>query len=339
MKRELPKVKLTYTDSSHAYHMNGKRATGVTTVAKIPVEDYTINQWDRRQVLIGAALDRNIVENVATDIENNDLVNKQVEHAKYVAGQHRKADRGTQMHRVLELICLKQEAKLLTDQQKRDAVVLRRTMDAYRLTPHDELVEQFVAWPDHKVAGRFDAIMERSDNSLVLVDLKSGLNAVKYPQSTSCQLALYARAPMISDKINPRGKDKVAVDDWREFPARLDRTRAYVLLVEPEAEIGTFHRIDIEHGWNAAQHALEIVQWRKKLNYGEGIALEVKPDTIISDGGRVAGYIDIISRASTEEQLRLFWRNAKNDNCLTDEVKAAIMSRRETVLVNAEPPF
>jgi hypothetical protein len=335
-KRILPKVKLTYTDSSHAYYMNGKRATGVTTVAKIPVEDFTIRQWDNRQVLIGAALDSNITENVAMDLENREAINESVAKAKYVAGQHRKADRGTQMHRVLELILLDQEEKLLTGQQKRDATTLRRTLDAYKLTPHEDLVEQFVAWPDYRVAGRFDAMMERSDNSLVCVDLKSGLNAVRYPQSTSCQLALYARAPMVSDKVNQRGKDKVSIDDWRELPARLDRTRAYVLLVEPDAEIGTFHRIDIEHGWNGAERALGIINWRKELDYGKGIALEVKPEGP-TDSPVPAGFVNLALRAGSDTELNILWRNAKERGCLTDDVKVAMFARHNELKLQEEP--
>jgi hypothetical protein len=141
-------------------------------LAKIPDDTYTVENWDRRQILIGAALDRNICENVAIDIEDRDAINKLVNDARYVAKQHLKADRGSQKHRVLELILTEREDLLLTDQQRADAVVLKRTLDRYKLTPHDGLVEQFVAYPDNKVAGRFDCIMERADGTLVLVDLK-----------------------------------------------------------------------------------------------------------------------------------------------------------------------
>lgn len=328
MQRLLPKLKLTYTNSSHAYYMNGKRASGVSTLAKIPDDTYTVEQWDRRQVLIGAALDRNIVENVAMDIEDRDGINELVAEAKRVAGQHRKADRGSQKHRVLELILTGQEDQLITDQQKHDAIILKRTLDLYKLTPHDGLVEQFVAYPDQRVAGRFDCICERSDNSLVGVDLKSGINAVKYPRSTSVQLALYFHAPMISDKINIRGKDKVSIDDWRELPDRLDRTRAYVLLVEQDAEVGSFHRIDIEHGWTGAQYALDIVAWRKKLDYGNGIALEVRPDDpIITDESVEDGFADIASRAGSVKELQMLHKNAKDQGVLTDRLRSVLNTR------------
>jgi len=330
VKRLLPTLKLTYTNSSHTYMMNGRRASGVTTLAKIPDDTFLIDQSDRRQVLIGAALDRNICENVAMDIEDRDGINEYVKEAKRVAGQHRKADRGSQKHRVLELILTEREDQLITDQQRADAVVLKRTLDRYKLTPHDGLVEQFVAYPDQRVAGRFDCVMERNDNSLVGVDLKSGINAVKYPRSTAVQLALYFHAPMVSEKINTRGKDKVSIDDWRELPDRLDRTRAYVLLVEQDADVGTFHRIDIEHGWAGAQYALAIVEWRKKLDYGNQIALEISPDDpVITDVSVEAGFMDIARRAGSVKEAQMIWKHSRDQGALTPHLKDVLIQRVE----------
>jgi replicative DNA helicase len=158
----------------------------------------------------------------------------------------------------------------------------------------------------------------------------SGVNAVKYPRSTSVQLALYANAPMISNKITIRGKDKVSIDDWRELPHRMDRTRAYVLLVEQDAEIGTFHRIDIEHGWVGAQLALSVIAWRKRLNYGEAIALEVKPDEVpVIDDSAIDGYIDMGGRAGSVKEVKMLWKNAYDQGVLTPDVKRVLTARAE----------
>jgi hypothetical protein len=64
------------------------------------------------------------------------------------ADAHRKADRGTQMHKVLELVLLDMPERLLSDQQRADADLPRRTLDRYKLTPHDGLAE---AWPYHRI--------------------------------------------------------------------------------------------------------------------------------------------------------------------------------------------
>ena len=314
-------VKLTYTDTNHAYYLNGKRCKGVTTVAKIPTDTYTLEQWAQRQVAIGLAMDHNLVENVAVDLDNRDALNTIVDKAKEVASAHRAADRGTQMHRVLQLVLLDQEHKLLTEQQRRDAELLKRTLDRYKLTIYDALSEQFVVWPNHLVAGRFDAVLERPDGRLILTDLKSGPNAVLYPHATAVQLALYARAPHISEHIHTRG-DKTTIEDWRTMPDRLDRRSAYILLAEPEADIGTLHEIDIEHGWAAASLALQIVNWRKKHDGGKGITREIPPYPTFAEQAVLATSLD---------QLRQIWVEAKQASELTEDFQAVALERSKEI--------
>lgn len=658
---KLPKVKLTYTDDGHEYRINGVRASGVSTTAKIPPSSFAIEQYDRRMVAIGCALDHNICENILMDLEDKDHINKQVKDAKYVAKQHVKADRGTQKHRVLELILTGREHQLLSQQQRDDADILKRTLDAYKLTPHEGLVEQFVCYPEHSLCGRFDVVMERNDGSLVVVDLKglalntllptpfgwttmaavtvgdqvlgsngvpcnviaksntkcigtyvvtfddgtkvtcdsehiwwttteldrrhnrppssrsiteiidtlkyggqkqhwvpiseplqlpevelpiapyllgawlgdghvrggqiskedglfdilesdghelgirrpyktekcvcrtvigltkalrlaglqynkhipiaylrgshhqrlrllqglmdtdgtwnikrktavfnscdktlalsveellvtlgqrphfaefqatgfgktvtayaveftprdikpfrlphkaekatqttkslayssrrlivdvqpgpdvetaciavdsldsiylcsehmipthnSGPNAVLYPQTTMVQLALYARAPMVSEKIEKRSGKQV-VDVWRTMPPSLDLTRAYVLLVENNAKIGTFHRLDIEHGWTGATLALGVLQWRKQLGYnGRGGAIEVSPQEateVIVDESVTQGFISMAARATNRLECTMLAKNAKDQGAYTDELRD-VLNRR-----------
>jgi len=262
-------VKLTYTDADHTYFFGGYRAKSVTGVAKIAADNFHIEQWTKRMVAVGMLYDHAynndlLREELAVDPADKDLGNRVAEKALELAKAHAKAARGTQMHRVLELTLLNRLRELLTDQQRRDADVLRRTLDRYRLTPYEGLVEQFVAYPEYRVTGRFDAVMQRADGAIVLVDLKSGHGAVEFPHSTCVQLALYAHAPHVSAVIEEDPTTgKQSVTEWRTMPPQLDLERGYVLLVPPDAEVGTLHEIDITHGWTAGQMALEIVNWRK----------------------------------------------------------------------------
>jgi hypothetical protein len=274
-------------------------------------------------VAIGLATDPALLENVAAHIDNRDRLNDIVENAKRAAKAHQAADRGTQMHRVLELILLGQDDKLLTAQQKSDADVLKRTLDRYRLTPHQDMAEQFVIWPHYTIAGRFDAILELPDGTLILTDLKSGPNAVAYPQSASIQLALYARAPLMSGGIEANG-DRSTITTWREMPERLDRRYGYVLLVTPDDTVGTLHRIDIEHGWAAAQMALKVTEWRKKLN-GRQIATEV---TTEFDPRPAPATWESLALAATDiDRLRQLWSRAVELGQMTDELKALMAAR------------
>lgn len=324
-------LKLTYADGPHSYYLNGVRAKSVTTLAKIPTDNYAIDQWKLRQVAIGLTLDQNLVEKVAMNLDDRDTIGRVCNDAMNAADAHRPADRGTQMHRVLQLHLLNRLDELLTDQQRRDAEVLRRTLDAYGLTPHEGLVEQFVAYPEYRVTGRFDAVMRRPDGSTILVDLKSGPNAVAYPHSTSVQLALYAHAPHVSAVIEESGGDKVTVTEWRTMPTGLDLRYGYVLLVRPDETIGTLHEIDIEHGWAAAQMALEIVNWRKAYEYGKGIVRELEPvsgplgpTTVESVKG--LGIMSVAA-CNTLDEVRELWRVNAESGTLTDSLKALCNKR------------
>jgi hypothetical protein len=257
---------MTYADAEHEYYFGGYKAKSVTGVAKIAADQYHIDQWTKRTVAVGMLYDHAhngdaLREELAVDPNDKALGNIVAEKALELAKAHAKAARGTQMHRVLELTLLNRLRELLTDQQRRDAEVLRRTLDRYGLEPYEGLVEQFVAYPEYRVTGRFDAVL-RGPGGVAIYDLKSGPNAIEFPHSTCVQLALYARAPHVSAVIEEVG-DKQVVTEWRTMPPELDLDRAYVLLVPPDAEVGTLHEVDIAHGWKAGQMALEIVNWRK----------------------------------------------------------------------------
>lgn len=326
-------MKLVYHDNKHSYYLDGKRCKGVTTVAKIPTDTWNLERYSERNVAIGMTLEPKLIEDVACHIENKDRLNTIVDDAKRAAKSLHKADRGTQMHRVLELILLGQEIKLLTDQQRRDAEVLKRTLDRYKLTPHMNLTEQFVCWPQHLVAGRFDAVLERPDGALWLVDLKSGPNAIAYPQSTACQLALYARAPHVSVDA-PAFGDRQTIENWRTMPEKLDYKWARVLLCEPDATVGTMHRIDIEHGWAGARKALELVNWRKADNT-DIVMDEIAEDDTSTDYVVFSGeqrYISWVPSATTVEALYQLWTQAKAEGVSGPMLQAACAARKAELL-------
>jgi hypothetical protein len=310
-----PLGQLVYRDDSHEYRLDGRRLKSVTAVAKIVPDGYALEAWDRRTVLMGLVRDPDLIERAAAAVGNDDALARIIDDAKRVGGGHRKAERGSQMHRVLEWTLLDRTDLLLTAQQHADADALARTLDRYRLTP-TEWVETFIVYPEHLVAGRFDAVLERSDGTTVLVDLKSGINAVTYPQSVAVQLALYANAPFVAASVQTRG-DQSTVSEWTVLPENLDRAHGCVLLAPPGEPVGTLHEIDIEHGWRGAQLALQVVEWRKEFDYGRGISREVQLS--FTDRARMAPDIDA---------LRDVWRDAKRHNGLTKDFLATCEERR-----------
>jgi hypothetical protein len=313
-----PKLTFDDGDGQHAYWLDpsgkakvGWRCSGVSTLAKMIPETWKLEQWNKRTVAKGMFLDyvdeRKLFEKLAVDPDDKTLGDKVASEALNIAKAHDAAERGTQMHKVLELLLLNKPELMYTEQQRRDAQVLQATLDRYdlRLT-NDALVEQFVLWPDHSLAGRFDAVLHRGERDIVLVDLKSGLNAILYPQTTAIQLALYARAPLVSAVIDETTPGRRVVEQWREMPVGLDYRRAYVLLCQPDAEIGSLHEIDIEKGWAAAKLSLQGLRWRRenKSTLVREVAFE-EPATAVYT------MADLASAATTVEELRELWRQAK----------------------------
>src|SRR5690606_22100982 len=270
VRRRVVGVKLTYNDSTHSYWLDGRRVKSASKVAKIAADSYTIEQWQQRQVAIGMTLDPTLAERVAVDLDNREAISKVVSDAHHAAKSHARADRGTQRHRVFELMLLGDTHALITDQQQEDLRVLERTLDRYGIEPIEGRVEQFVAWPDYGVVGRYDAVLSYQGGP-ALFDLKSGVNAVKYPHSTVVQLALYAYAPHTSARIDRDG-DKSQVTEWTTMPDGIDLEHAYVIYCDDHHEVGELYRLNLVHGKAGADLALETVQWRKAYSFGRDLA-------------------------------------------------------------------
>lgn len=323
--------KLVYNDSSHSYTLNGKRCKSVTAVAKIAPDSWALEQWRKRQVAIGMMLEPRLAERVAVDPDNREAVEAVCEEAMQLAGAHHAANRGTQRHRASELADT--GGTLLTDQQRDDAEAWRRTIEHHGLEIDPAFVEGFAIWPDYGVTGRFDRIA-RYRGRHVIVDLKSGENSVKYPQGTAVQLALYARAPLVSARINVSG-DRSTVTEWAPPPADLDLSTGYVVLLGDGMEVGELWEIDIEHGWLGAQHALSIVDWRKAHSYGAGLARPVGPvteaaavDLLVQElGAEVVSLTEQVATAPSAVALEALW--AANRDTWTDEHTAAARQRKQ----------
>lgn len=255
-------MKLVYNDKDHSYYLNGKRVKSASKVAGITADQFNIEQWRDRMVAIGMTLEPKLAERVAVDLDNKKAIQEVADDAKKAARANDAANRGTQRHRVLELLLLGRTDMFITDQQKADAEVLQRTLDRYGLEPIADRVEQFIAWPDNWVVGRYDALLGHEGRP-VLTDLKGGINAIRYPHSTATQLALYAFAPHTSAVIERDG-DKSTVNQWTTMPDDLDTEVAYVIHCDDEAEVGDLYRVNLQHGLKGARLALSIVDWRKK---------------------------------------------------------------------------
>jgi hypothetical protein len=322
-----PPGKFVYTDDPHAYHVGGRKAPGASTTAKIVADTFLIEKYGKRQVAIGVALDPTIQENIACHLDNDARVNAFVEDALKVAGAHRKADRGTQAHRSLQMVLLGLTDQLLTAQQHADARALQNTLDRYGLEP-TEYVERFIFYPQSRLCGRFDAILRNRAGELVMTDLKTGLNAVRYPHTTCVQLAFYRNAPWVSTTVEVDG-NRTTVLEWGKLPEMRDDI-GYVLQLEPDADVGELYELNIKHGWAGAKLALDVRDWRSEFSWGDDLVKLVTAASYGSGNGPAApGWRELVEGAQTLTALRLIYATARDHGALTPALRGMFMQKSQ----------
>ncbi len=137
--------------------------TRTTTYIDVLEDKSQLMAWGERSVLIGVALDPSFTDGVLErDPENTDdkdWLNRRAKVAKQKAGSEKKAERGTYLHGLSEMI---DEGKLLPDDVSFEDVV---DMDAYRRTyanfEHVHM-EKLVVVDELKVAGTPDRVSKWS---------------------------------------------------------------------------------------------------------------------------------------------------------------------------------
>lgn len=275
-------MKISYNDRQHAYWLDGKRCKGVTTVAKIPDDTYGLDKWRTRQVVIGMATSPPLVNRAAAHFDERDKLDDIAEEAMVAAKAHEASGRGTAAHRITERVDLNldwidtPESRAIR-QQWTDA------LDRAGLDIVPELVERIVVYPDQLVAGRFDRIARRrSDGALVVVDVKTGENAVKYPHSTCIQLALYANAPLLAGPLVRNG-DSETTETFEPMPDGLDRAVGVIVYLPPEGP-ADIYELDLTAGWDTARNVcFPTINWRKRSGLIHKIAA-TSPAVRVADG-------------------------------------------------------
>ncbi len=271
-------MKLRFDERNHGYWLDGKRCKSVTTVAKIPDDLYRLQQWEKRQVAIGLASSKDLLQAVAAHSNDADVLNGLCDKAKEVAGANRGATRGTAAHRITELsdqghhIIPSDLATSILGSWK--DVLLTAGLEVI-----PELMERVVVFPEQRLCGKFDRICRMrvvgigsicsahqvpmvtcprcNPSTLVMVDLKSGDRAIQYPHAIAVQLALYANAPFMAGPLDAKGQTEV----FEPLPA-LRKDYAIVIHI-PEVGKAQAVKIDIAQGWATAQEiCFPTIRWR-----------------------------------------------------------------------------
>jgi hypothetical protein len=245
--------------------------TRTTTYIDCIEDKSNLQMWHKRMVLIGAALDPTLTDGVLDRFEAlsdeekakeaKDWLNRRAESAAEKAGASEKADKGTFLHGLSELV---DEGKELPDDVDFGDVI---DMDSYRRATTDFNIvhmEKLVVLDEFKVAGTPDRISTWhgseplvapdghvfAEDELIITDLKTG--TVDYGAlKMAMQLAIYAHSKLYDPETGKRedlGKINLEWGIIMNCPAGSGET--------------TLYWADLTMGWAAVRIAREIRQLR-----------------------------------------------------------------------------
>lgn len=274
--------------------------TRATTLARTLTDEYTLNQWRLRQVLIGIGQRSDLAAlAAATHPDDRKQLDEIGKRAEEVAGASSGANLGRSLHTFSQR--LDSHGKLTGPSQYHPylAAYARALESAgYATTP--DLIERIVINPEIKVAGQFDRLLLPSrypEKRHIVGDLKTAkLDSIKYAWlEISIQLATYAHSTHMWDNSAKR---------WHAMP---DTNLEYAIVMHlpqdlpPDKARCDIYRVDIIKGWECALIAHEVRQRRSASK----------------------GYVQLLNPQPTAEKV--------------EEVPLAIDTRECRTVINGEP--
>jgi hypothetical protein len=266
---------------------------------------YNLMAWKQRQTVIGMGQRKDLVLAAAAagpgdKTKLNEIAEKACEHALSSAA----ATTGTALHSLTERVDRGQPLGVIPDSYLPD---IKAYEHATRAMEHLH-IEQFRVHDDWRVAGTADRII-RYRGRIYVADIKTG--NIEYDHKIAMQLAMYAHSIPYNIETDTREPPTPALN--------LDRG----LIIHLPAETGTCRLVwvDIQRGWRACGIAKTVWDWRavKDLTWD---------DTGEPEPALKPTYIELAMSASTVEELRELWRDAKNNMADSADFLTACNTRK-----------
>lgn len=260
-------MKLRFDEPKHAYWLSvdgGRmsRCKGVTTVAGIPDDKWALEQWKSRTIVQGLAIEPELLHEAKKNPDDRDALQLTAERALRAARAHDKADRGTQLHHVLEMHDLGEIAEIQSHVPAAEARAIRSAWDKAlkeaKITLDEDLIERILVFPQLRIAGRMDRFVQVGRaKSRTCLDIKSG--KIEYPHKIAIQLGAYANATQMAGVLDADG----VTETFTDLP-EMDRKIALIAHIPRPGEI-EIHKIDIAEGWKAFNEiCVKTIKWREQ---------------------------------------------------------------------------
>lgn len=171
--------------------------TRVTTFVKAATDSKALNDWGKRNVLIGAAARPDLAAKaygLKNETENREKLDGLVEELYVAANAHIPSETGTTLHGFREDIDAgKMTLGDVPEKWRRNLEMYYEALEAYGLRPVPGLSERVTM--THKygsVAGKFDQVYQHlASGAYLMGDLKTGKTMEYASKEVPCQLSIY----------------------------------------------------------------------------------------------------------------------------------------------------
>lgn len=230
--------------------------TRATTVASTLSDKFGLQQWAQRMTARGLVVRPDLFARVAAcDPDDKQQLNRLVDDAKEAAAASSGANLGTALHSFTEQLD-RGVAVNAPAPWDADLAAYQHTLAVNGVVIDQAYVENIVTLPVQGVAGTFDRLVDLG-GTLTVADLKTG--SFLDWHEIAIQLALYAHAETIYDPATRTHTPMPPVDQQRALVIHLPAGKA-------TCELWT---VDIEQGWEAAQQALQVREWRTRKSLAD----------------------------------------------------------------------
>jgi hypothetical protein len=253
-----------------------KSYTRATTIAETLDDRFNLEAWKVRTTALGIVQRPDLYAAIAsTPIDDKQALNRLCDQAREAAAGSAGANLGTALHRFTERIN-RGEDVVVPAPWDADVAAYKATLaeSGWSIVAKNH-IERIVVLEQYGIAGMFDMILStfRTDVPSIrrIADLKTGATLDFSWGAIAVQLAIYAHADTM---YNP------ATERHEPMPT-VDQNIATVIHLPAGKATCTLYEVNIAAGWEAAQQALWVRQWRKDARKlatpVEAVAVFVEP--------------------------------------------------------------
>lgn len=236
--------------------------TRATTVAGTLADRFGLEQWAKRNVVLGIGARRDLyAQAAAATPEDKSTLNQIARDAEAAAAADAGANTGSALHRFTERLDAG-EVVDPPDPWDKDVAAYRQAMTAHGIAVVPGWLERILLVPEIEVAGTADRLLNTMEWPLPRIgDLKTAKDVLQYSMvEIALQLAIYAHATHWYDPI---------AEVVHPLELQVDQTLAVVMHLPIGQATCNLYEVDIAAGWDAVRLAIDVRNWRKRKDLAQ----------------------------------------------------------------------